>query len=597
MVVLIHPQPARAVEGDALGIRDLDLSRFPQIRFFVSVSNYLGAQPEGLRPSDLELLEDGNRVTEYTLTEEAVGHRLVVVLYPGSDLLGAASEGERRIESIRRIVTEWFSRQTGVESDDFSYITSDRTVLLHSSDSNALMAALQREQPSLPTKRPLGVLLAEAIAVASDPLPRPGMRSAILLFTAAAPGIEDQSICPRIRELNIFTYGIWAGANDPVRNDVVAAWANACGGYFGSLNNEPGLLSLLNGISSQQKQYVVEYRSKAAQSGNHVIRIAMRHGFFNAESRPIPYPINVKPPVVTFAHLPTTITRSGTGPLQTAAEFEPAVEGLEAQILFPDGYTRKIEGMKLYVDGEQIAECTMLPCPALRWNLQSYADSGVHTVRLLVRDELGLEGDTSEQEVNLVVFYPSLEEMFWARYAEPLAIAIAILILTVILAIVPALVGTWRHKNRRLALYPGRSPLVPSRLSWWEVMQLWWSAHRRERQDEKVAPEWILQPGNASLVTISLILADVLVGSDSKQVDICLPESSVSPQHARFSRMAVCEWRVFDMGSVAGTWVNGDEIPADGYVLREGDALQIGRCIFYMRYSPHARDGLSDGKG
>jgi pSer/pThr/pTyr-binding forkhead associated (FHA) protein len=61
--------------------------------------------------------------------------------------------------------------------------------------------------------------------------------------------------------------------------------------------------------------------------------------------------------------------------------------------------------------------------------------------------------------------------------------------------------------------------------------------------------------------------------------DIFLDDVTVSRQHAQF-RCVNCEFRVIDVGSLNGTYVNRE--PVDSAVLANGDEVQIGnfRLVF-----------------
>ena len=56
--------------------------------------------------------------------------------------------------------------------------------------------------------------------------------------------------------------------------------------------------------------------------------------------------------------------------------------------------------------------------------------------------------------------------------------------------------------------------------------------------------------------------------------DIFLDDITVSRQHAQF-RCVNAEFRVIDVGSLTGTYVNRE--PVDSAVLANGDELQIGK--------------------
>jgi predicted component of type VI protein secretion system len=67
---------------------------------------------------------------------------------------------------------------------------------------------------------------------------------------------------------------------------------------------------------------------------------------------------------------------------------------------------------------------------------------------------------------------------------------------------------------------------------------------------------------------------EITVGRAAEGVTLRLPERNVSRRHARFSRQKGDVW-VEDLGSLVGTFVNGDRIQGRRR-LRPGDIVQIG---------------------
>jgi predicted component of type VI protein secretion system len=53
--------------------------------------------------------------------------------------------------------------------------------------------------------------------------------------------------------------------------------------------------------------------------------------------------------------------------------------------------------------------------------------------------------------------------------------------------------------------------------------------------------------------------------------------------HARLIRLAAGHYQLRDQGSVAGTWVNYQQVPEEGQILKHGDLIHIGRSAFRFR--------------
>jgi two-component system, cell cycle response regulator len=74
----------------------------------------------------------------------------------------------------------------------------------------------------------------------------------------------------------------------------------------------------------------------------------------------------------------------------------------------------------------------------------------------------------------------------------------------------------------------------------------------------------------------NLVRPQMVIGRSSK-ADICIDQEAVSRTHCKIMN-AGGSVLLRDMGSTNGTYVN-DEL-VDEYVLRDGDFIKVGRCIF-----------------
>lgn len=79
----------------------------------------------------------------------------------------------------------------------------------------------------------------------------------------------------------------------------------------------------------------------------------------------------------------------------------------------------------------------------------------------------------------------------------------------------------------------------------------------------------------------------------SKSADICLPYASVSRVHAVLIRSPKGVWRIFDIFSKGGVWVNGEKVQATGTVVRDGDVLNLaGNSVRFRDISEKQRDAI-----
>jgi hypothetical protein len=110
-----------------------------------------------------------------------------------------------------------------------------------------------------------------------------------------------------------------------------------------------------------------------------------------------------------------------------------------------------------------------------------------------------------------------------------------------------------------------------------------------EGHDEFPFPHDQLEPGQALLLvkrgpnagsTFLLTNDETSVGRDTESV-VFLDDVTVSRSHASFERRAGDGWYVRDVGSLNGTYVNGEQV--DQTKLASGDEVQVGtfKLVFF----------------
>lgn len=72
----------------------------------------------------------------------------------------------------------------------------------------------------------------------------------------------------------------------------------------------------------------------------------------------------------------------------------------------------------------------------------------------------------------------------------------------------------------------------------------------------------------------------MLIGRDNR-AGIMLPDASVSARHATIERVAGA-WRVTDLGSTNGTFIDGRRIGEGGATLRPGQKLALGSVVLQL---------------
>ncbi len=591
-VLLFLPQPVAGSAGDSAFLFGLDSSAFPQIHAYLGVADALGGRPQGLAAADVSLKEDGTPAREVTIAGEQTGLRLVVVIDPGLDLLYALPDGETRIERLWRILAEWLGALPPGSADDLTLITPEGTPVSHTSDRDLFLSGLRTYAPQLPSARSVDGMLVDALGAAGDPLPRPGMRAFLLLFSASRLSQADnigQGLCARAAELHAPLYGIWSARMEPSAKpdiDALAALTSACGGYSVALENSTGTSTLLGKLATQRTQYRMDYRSRAASAGSHTLAAAVTGAGFAAESSGLNFSLDIQPPAAAWMDFPDRLVREGSSVSQPVEEYLPQAVDLKVDVTFPDGHPRRIVSMQLFADDRLAAECNQSACDGVHWNVSGYSHSGLVSLRLAVSDELGLEGQTAERKLDVQVRRPSGVEVFRARYLLPVSIILAVAAAAgVLIAGIANLRRAQTARDAGALLFPPAKNTLPPRWKGWKG--LWENIFRRPRPAAGAGETYLLleplAPGGRPLAVSA---DDATAGRDARAAALLVDDPSVSPLHARITRMGDGAPWVFDLGSAAGSWINFEEIPPEGAPLRDGDRLNFGRAAFRVRLKP-----------
>ena len=85
---------------------------------------------------------------------------------------------------------------------------------------------------------------------------------------------------------------------------------------------------------------------------------------------------------------------------------------------------------------------------------------------------------------------------------------------------------------------------------------------------------------------------EVIIGRAS-DADVCIPEREVARTHAILRRNDLGEWRIFDVFSRGGVWVNNTFVDDDGMEVRDGDIINLnGICVRFSDLSMERRERL-----
>jgi len=604
-----------------------DTTTFPHITAYLDVHNPSGEFVHGLTPQDVSMQENGIQLPVSELQEQKPGVQFVIAITPGASFAIRDTLGISRYEYLLQglLAGTWKDQLAG--ADDLSLLTIGGPQLMHSSDPASLRSSLETYLPDDPNATPSLEVLASALQVASDPTIRPGMERAILFITPPQEtdvSLGLQSIIANANQQNIHIY-VWLVAAqevftlpeiDQLRN--LADQTNATFFAFSHDETIPDLETLLEPL---RYVYQLGYDSQISTAGAQQAAAQVTIGSDLITTQPMSFELSLQSPALTILNLPAEIVRKYTnqptpGKNNVTSDLLPVEEVLTIQVTYPDGYDRPLVRTSLYVDGALVAENIGPPFNQFVWDLRPYTQDGVHTLRIEATDNLGLVGKSGETSVKIIVPSTTQGVIVAVSQNRMLVIGVTVFISASILVLVLILGGRIHPKP-----YPGqvRHPAGSSE----KTRPSGYRERRRQLRDPVTQPVKIAstlqvqaRPRSKSLierlpwlkhkekpapaiayliplvgsdeptlpVPLQITSDDITLGSDPHQASLVITDPSIEGLHARIHHEEK-SFLLSDAGSVAGTWVNYEQVTSNGTKLEHADIIHLGRVGFRFKLS------------
>ena len=285
---------------------------------------------------------------------------------------------------------------------------------------------------------------------------------------------------------------------------------------------------------------------------------------------------------------PEQIVRQAPDQRTTATTaFLPKQQAIDIIVEFPDGRTRPLVRTTLLVDNQKVDENTTGPFDHFTWDLSGYATSGQHILSVEAVDNLGLSKISLGVPVLVTIVRPKFGLLpFLARNTTWVNLAAILSAAGVLVVILTTGRARWRATpaKRKTKADPLTQPVEA------EVGRH--NLRLPRRRPAKQYDAYLVrlkedgQPVTAPPIPIDT--PEITFGSDPLQVTRILDDPSVSPLHARLYAENG-QYFLSDEKSVAGTWVNFEQLTAPRY-LQHGDILHIGRLSYrFMLRKPPER--------
>ncbi len=600
IIFLSFSLSALAQGGFGIIVHPPEIDQFPKVTLFVDAYDAQGKFIPGLDLNSFTVLEDGFEmpVNETQLLEP--GLHTIIAFNLGATLSNRANASiPTRYETAVFDLASWLNTLQSGGTNQYSLTSNEGILVEKLQEKDAFTFQLQNYKPNLFNFEPNLTSLTLALDIAAKPNLIVHSKQSILYITPL-PLNEDlpaiSSLEARAVELHV-PVNVWLMAPDTASNSPAATTlsqlAVSTGGKFLFYTEENAAPDTEDYLGVLRSVYRLRYTSTINQSGAHTIRVRAIYGDQEAASPEIPFSIDLNLPSAVFIDLPNEINRqfSGTG---NRRELQPGFVTLQAEVVFPDGYSRQLKATRLYVDGQLIAENTNEPFNFFGWPLEDYTFSGEHLVSVEVEDILGFRNISPPRSVMVVVEsqYPAWLTTFLEFFNRGGWILFAILGLGG-----ASFAGVrMRHRNQMRAQMPPQQesetesavdPLIQSVPGLTSVEPEGaidaYQAPIYSTPDELISTPYLRQIGDKPTPIkgdLEISKGEQIVGSDPEQASIILAHPSVSPRHACVQKNPSGNVTIADLRSDSGTWINYTPISSAGTVLKNGDLVKIGEFSF-----------------
>jgi hypothetical protein len=432
------------------------------------------------------------------------------------------------------------------------------------------------------------------------------MKRAILFIT---PQMGDANLTAaleqhiqRAKENNIHIFVWYVDANTTFATTSAAAFNNLAiqtSGTMFQYSGEERFPDPEAYFAALRRIYTLTYTSRAKAAGEHTLGVQVTLPAGVLASADQKFNVDVLPPNPIPVTTALQITRKAPDddPFNTDVLL-PASQELEIIVEFPDGHQRALTRTTLYVDGLIMDENTVEPFNKFAWDLSAYKETAEHQIVVEAVDILGLsKASMAVPVIVTVVKPPSGPTALLAKYRTEItfgSIIFAGLVLFFIL-----LSGRFRLSSIRAAQEARRAeadPLTQSVSAGVNDPIAVPSAEKKKKRStlsKKAIPEPKSKKDAAAsfirinadgqvmpVAPISITEKETVFGTDPVQCTQIMDDPSISSVHARLRQTDDGGFLLQDNNSIAGTWVNYEPIPREGYRIAHGDMVHFGQLIY-----------------
>ena len=551
-VVLAETSPAQ------LEIRRVDQSSFPDNRFYFYAYNVNGNPVPGLTSADIAVYDDQVPV-QFSLAEKEAGVRVVFVIDAGIGITAKGATGLTRYAEMKEFINSFVNRM-GINSSVMVLTDENsnfRIISDFGTDPTKIKEQLDAYNPN-PNDYSNGV---DAINKAITELKNinDDKKEFIVLLTSGLEREVTSSMTLFKENLKntdapIVSAVLFRGDQGNWSNKLIEISTLARGEFlYYNLKTRDTLDTFFEHIFEWRNQYEVTYRMPNIASGTHEISLTNTANTIQTSAK---YNLEVSPPEVRIVE-----------PADDQVIKQSAVDKLntKVQVSFPDGLTRKISSVVLYVDGQVLGTISNPQDLEVNipWDSSGYkiTERAPLQMEVEVTDEVGLTNRSN----TIVISLDPEDILEAAKQMSPLSLGLQIGALALALAAV-VLVIIFR---RSIASAGGT---ILTRAG--EIIES--ITKPRRALTAKATLEVIA--GTESKEKID-IYGTTPIGRSRKNADLVFHAAEENSPISRLHCTILDEEDVFyirDEDSQWGTYLNNNKLdPLDKYQLSEGDEITL----------------------
>lgn len=571
--------PVSAQENPSLIVLgNTDLTSFPEISFSFKAWDANGQPYQRVNPEQVGIIEDNNDIEPLAVTPQKGKTHFILAVNAGRALALRDSSGVTNYDYLMKSFDHFRQEMTDNDQNEWSFLVNQGRSLFKINDLQVWYAGVSAYQPDMRTLSPglssliSGIDLAtiQAKDITTDqvmlyitPLPEPGDLEKLLSL--------KQSALSSGLHINIWLVGNEVDFNSP-RGQALYDLSRSTGGSFFLFSGNETVPNPQNYLAPYGTYFRASYRSMVRQSGKFNLAIRISQEPTDLVSDPLSISIKVLPPEAAFLSPPLEIVRTLPAPAEDETPDQSDMQKISVLVTFPDRHPRNLKYLRLYQDDVLVFEKKEPPYSHVEWDISLVEVSSLVNLQVVVEDEIGLTATSSSLPVMVNVEQPATPGNKTGISAETVKYLLLGLIFILIMGTISLFIVQY-HKRSQTKQSKGPS------------------AHQSFAHQDRVDPTY---RGNARLLWLDkdnqplnrdpfkLPAHHVLIGSHPIKCNLVIEEKTVDPLHARIDYFPQDGYRLSDLGSVAGTWVNYAPISRSGVILEDMDLIHIGRVSFHF---------------